>query len=255
MDDPHRHPDWSPPATLEERLKHFLVPPRLYMRYRAGKELRKGERELHLLPALVDPSRTAVDAGANKGVWSHLLAARARAVHAFEPNPKLFPILRRGAAANVTCHPLALSDRAGTARLNVPMGHGGYSNQRGTLRDLGGDQAHASVEIATARLDDLDLGDIGFMKIDVEGHELTVLDGARQTLARCRPNLIIEIEEKHTGRPIEDQVAQVEALGYTCLVYHRGSLKLFATLDPAAIHRRPAAAEDYIFNFVFLPAP
>jgi len=246
-------PPWSPRNTLEEELKFLVVPPRLYIRYRAAKESWKGERELHLLPALVDPDRVAVNAGANKGVWSHLLAKRCGTVHAFEPNPKLFTVLKKCAGGNVTCHPLALSDESGTARLNVPVGHGGYSNQRGTLRQLDEDEPFGAVEVKTARLDELELGDVGFIKINVEGHELKVLRGARETLTRCRPNLIIEIEEKHTGRPIEDQVAEVEAYGYRCLVYHRGSLKFFADMDPDAIHRRPEAAADYIFNFVFLP--
>ncbi|MEQ9349725.1 MAG: FkbM family methyltransferase, partial [Alphaproteobacteria bacterium] len=59
-----------PRAPLEERLKHALVPPSLYIRYRAWKERLKGEAEIALLPSLVDPSRSAVDAGANKGVYS-----------------------------------------------------------------------------------------------------------------------------------------------------------------------------------------
>ena len=47
------------------------------------------------------------------------------------------------------------------------------------------------------RLDDLALGDVGFVKIDVEGHELAVLRGAAETLQRNRPPLLVEAEERH----------------------------------------------------------
>jgi hypothetical protein len=53
--------------------------------------------------------------------------------------------------------------------------------------------------ITTKRLDDFALGNIGFVKIDVEGHELAVLKGARQLLIEQRPNLLVEIEE-HSDR-------------------------------------------------------
>ena len=51
--------------------------------------------------------------------------------------------------------------------------------------------------MAVAKLDDVLDGDIGFIKIDVEGHELSVLEGASSLIERCRPVLLIECEERH----------------------------------------------------------
>ncbi len=178
---------WSPPSGLEERLKGFPIPPALYIRMRAAKEWRRGEPELRLLPLLVDPRRDAVDVGANKGVWTWFLARMVPVVHAFEPNPKAFAVLRRRAAANVVCRSIVLSDSSGAASLNVPEGTKGYSSQGRRCghcrRDAG--RRHASLVVETARLDGLELQNVGFMKIDVEGHELRVLEGAREVLARC----------------------------------------------------------------------
>src|ERR1700738_2367763 len=106
-------PGWIPPTNFEERVKGFLVPPSLYIRYKAQKEWRRGEPEFRLLPFLVDRRRNAVDVGANKGTYTYALARLAKHVWAFEPNPKMFNILKRGAAANVTTAMLALSDRSG----------------------------------------------------------------------------------------------------------------------------------------------
>ena len=105
--------DWSPPRTVEERLKGFLVPPRLYIRYKVAKERLRGEPEMRLMSFLVDRNRNAVDAGANKGTYSFVLGQLARTVYAYEPNPKMFAVLQRTAGRNVVVSPLALSDRAG----------------------------------------------------------------------------------------------------------------------------------------------
>src|ERR1700736_5500611 len=104
-------PGWIPPTNLEERVKGLLVPPSLYIRYKARKEWWRGEPEYRLLPFLVDPRRNAIDVGANKGTYSYALAKLATHVWAFEPNPKMFNVLRRSVAANVTASMVALSDR------------------------------------------------------------------------------------------------------------------------------------------------
>jgi hypothetical protein len=125
---------WSPPWTLEERLKALLIPPSLYIRYKVVKKHLKGEAELRLLSCLVDRTRNAVDAGANKGTYSFVLSRLARIVYAFEPNPKMFEMLRRTARRNILLSPLALSNRTGAAEFRVPRyGKGSYSNQGGTL--------------------------------------------------------------------------------------------------------------------------
>lgn len=234
-----------------ERIKHALVPDRLYIRYRAAKERRRGEAEARLLPFLVDPARNAIDAGANKGTYTYLMARTARHVHAFEPNPKMFALLQRTAPRNATAHPIALADGSGTAVLRIPYGRKGHSNQGASLSaaKVGGDFTPVTVE--TRRIDDLALGEIGFIKIDVEGFEAAVLAGAAATIMRDRPSLLIEIEERHTRVPIEESLAHPLALGYDGFFLRNGMLRPLSDFDPETDHRHPAAG--YVFNFVFLP--
>jgi hypothetical protein len=62
----------------------------------------------------------------------------------------------------------------------------------------------------------LDLPDVSFVKIDVEGYELPVLEGAEKTIRRCRPLILVEQggnEEKHFGRPRNEASAFLESLG------------------------------------------
>lgn len=250
---------WSPPFSLEERLKQMFVPPSLYMAYKAAKERRHGEGEFALIPFLCAREKTSIDAGANVGVWTWAMARHSKEVHAFEPNPKNLSKLRRnvGKLKNVSIHGLALADAEGEAILRIPRGRKGHSNQRASLSTaaVGDDQAFTALAVKQKRLDDCGLRSVGFIKIDVEGFELTLLEGAQATIARDHPNLIIEIEEAHSKIPIHQSVRQVVDLGYRCLYLRRGTLAPFSQFDAEAEHRNPQAPEDYVFNFIFLPEP
>ncbi len=250
----HMAPAWEPPWTIEERLKFALVPVSLYMRYRTAKERRQGEAEVGLLPFLADPSRVSVDIGANKGVYAWLLKDCSRAVYAFEPNPKMFRFLRRIEGEKITVSPIAVSNETGTATLRV-LRHrrGGFSNQGASLSDAKVTDDFMGVEIEARRLDDMDIRDVGFIKIDVEGFEQAVLDGARETIARDRPVLLIEMEEAHTRQPIEEAIATVEALGYRGMFLRRGVLHPIDAFDGNRHHRQAESRADYVFNFIFLP--
>ena len=245
---------WRPPSTFEERVKALLIPPQLYIRYKVIKERLKGEAEIRLLSFLVDRNRNVVDAGANKGTYTFIFGRLAKKVYAFEPNPKMFDILKRTAGRNVVLSPLALSNAAGDMEFRVPRyGKHSYSNQGGTLSAIKVNEDYAAIPVKTARLDGLDLQNIGFIKIDVEGSESEVLQGAREVIARDRPTLMIEIEEKHTQVPIENALAEVLSLGYDGFFFYRTTqaLRSISCFEPEQHHRDPR--KGYVFNFIFLP--
>lgn len=243
-----------PPSTLEERIKRALVPARLELKRIVRRELSKGEPGLKLVPVLVDPNRAALDIGANRGIWAHEMARFTKAVLAFEPNPKLFAILQKAARKPVLCRPEALSDSEGEAELLIPGRDGRFSNQGASLNpDKISGAEHIRVTVRTARLDDLDPPPVGFMKIDVEGHERAVLEGARGVIARDKPAMIIELEERHTGRDIHDELDHVESFGYRTLALVRGQLIDRSRFDADRDHRALAGKPGYGNNFVFLP--
>ena len=245
--------DWIPPSNFEEVLKKYLIPPRLYIKILARKELRRGEKELALLKFLTDPSRRSIDVGANNGVYTYLLANYSAEVISFEPNPKIFKILRRVLPANATAHLLALSNVDGEAELRIPRSGRGYTNQGASLSTTKVARDYAPLSVSARRLDSFAFDNVGFIKIDVEGFEREVLEGARATIAKCRPTLLIEIEEIHTKKPIETSIAFIESLGYACLFLSKSGLRSLAQFDPDGNHRHPSYVSDYIFNFIFLP--
>jgi FkbM family methyltransferase len=247
---------WIPPFTWEERLKYTLLPTRLYTWNLLRRHLRKGDPELKLLPQLVDRNKIAIDVGANKGVYSHLLSRLCPEVHAFEANPKMFQVLTRPGALppRTKAYGVAISDHAGVAELVVPLHRGGFSNQHPSLNPLKKSGAHGIVKVETRTLDSYDFRNVGFIKIDVEGFERAVLEGARETLRRERPTVLVEMEERHTGEPIEASLARMKEI-YDCdgFFLRDGQLRPITELDPEAEHRRAVGTRRYVFNFIFRP--
>jgi FkbM family methyltransferase len=197
------------------------------------------------LVELVPPGKVAVDAGTNFGVYCYYIAQAASEVHAFEPQPHHVGRLRRCMPRNVVVHPVALSDHEGVAALHIPTRDGEAS-----LRDLG--TASTTIEVPLRKLDSFGLSDLGFVKIDVEGHEETLLDGSVETLRRSRATVFIEIEERHNPGGIARIVKWFAAIGYTDVHYfQQGRLHPFADFDPARHQAGVPGSAGYVNNFVF----
>ena len=153
---------------------------------------RYGEVELHLLEFLCRRDQDAIDVGANDGSYVHYLRRHARRVVAFEPMPTLARALRRKFARGVVVEALALSDTTGTVSLCMPVVDGVVVTGCSTVSSKASATypAHRTIEVPMDRLDNVYGDQVGFIKIDVEGHEQAVLDGAVETVRRCQPRKI-----------------------------------------------------------------
>ncbi len=58
---------------------------------------------------------------------------------------------------------------------------------------------------------------------DVEGHEKEVIDGSKEIINKNKPTLLVEIEERHTNRPVNDTIKFINDLGYNSYYVHQGS--------------------------------
>ena len=216
--------------------------------------------EVALLP-LLSGTGCFLDVGANIGSWTGPASRIFSHVHAFEPDPDLSRALKRVGQTNITVHRLALSNRVGTARFSVPLHEGGKLKTRGTLESTANEgfrQEYYEVPVTT--LDTLDLRGIDAMKIDVEGHEEALLDGAKATIDRERPSMIIEIEERHHPGRSDHLMTSILDRNYTAFFLRGGKMEhyrpgLIYELQPENLVPTPGGArsEDYINNFIFIP--
>jgi FkbM family methyltransferase len=226
--------------------------PNLYWRFRRW---RRGDEEfeLKLLPLLCSKTRVSVDVGANFGMYTVRMAELSQRCIAFEPIPAFARMLARGFGNSIDVHAVALSDKRGKAELRVPDLYTGYAtiDPANSLASRHGCSIdHVSVDMVL--LDDFDFRDVGFMKIDVEGHEEAVLRGATATVERCRPNLIVEVEERHNLGSIPRVVAWMREHGYLCVAVVDGVVEDLAVYDLAA-HQAATGPERYARNIVFIP--
>jgi len=152
--------------------------------------------------------RVAVDVGAHVGTWSMHLARRFGHVHAFEPVEAHRECFRRNLAAadNVMLYAVALGAKSDRVAMHTAPTSSGDTWVKGPG------------EIPMEPLDSFALDDVDFVKIDCEGFELFVLQGAVETIARCRPTVIVEQKPgkgPQFGLGETDAVRFLEGLGYT----------------------------------------
>lgn len=163
-------------------------------------DARGNEVEMDHLRVMVDPLRAAVDVGANVGKYSFRLSGLSPEVYSFEPHPSLARKLRHALPKNVVVQAVAVSDAPGVAQLKFPIINGERSLALASIENGSFSNSVMRVEtvvVPTARLDDLVAKPVGFIKIDVEGHELAVLRGAIGILNKWRPTVLVEAEERH----------------------------------------------------------
>ncbi|MEZ4452981.1 MAG: FkbM family methyltransferase [Nannocystaceae bacterium] len=222
---------------------------------------RVDEPELALVPRLLRRDRAFLDVGANLGVYTYVARPHASRVYAVEPHPGMAAALRRHFAGDVEVLELALSDERGSVDLFIPRHEGGDLASRASLEEGANPGfTQGTVSIERARLDDLRLDPLALIKIDVEGHERSVLVGGDETLARDRPALLVEIEERHHPGESTRVFEHLGARDYDGFFLLEGALRPVADFDPAR-HQRPEDAKrpgaprskHYINNFLFLP--
>jgi FkbM family methyltransferase len=212
------------------------------------------------LARLADPGETAVDAGANVGLMSNLLAhavgPRGRVI-SFEPHPLIFQTLARNAAllqsdgrvADIEPRQAAVSSSRGTLPLSIDPQTFAYNKGTASLQT----QAHASAtadasatarssatardatDVQTVRLDDELAAPIGVMKLDVEMHELQALRGASSLLSR---KLIRDIVFEEHEPPPTAVTQLLHSHGYTILGVRQGLTRPIASAPERAYRRQ-----------------
>jgi len=151
----------------------------------------------------------AIDIGANVGLWSRELCENFAQVIAFEPVPDFRECLAKNVPAeNLTLSPLALGAECTTVDMIITEGNAGHTHV--DPESLG----HGVVNMLTLDqfVEEYKIPTIDYIKIDCEGYELRVLEGAEQTVKRDFPIVVIE-QKPHPAYSKEyGQLAAIELL-------------------------------------------
>lgn len=151
--------------------------------------------------------RHAVDIGAHIGSHSIYYAEHSEFVTSFEPHPVAFECLTHNLRKfrNVTLHNVALGDEDRTVAMIECPGN------------LGASQTVEGDDIMCIPLDGLQMKEVDFIKIDAEGDEIAIINGAAETLSKYRPVMLVELNEyamASRGLTGKDLIACIESHGY-----------------------------------------
>ena len=128
---------------------------------------------------------TALDIGANVGLWGRDLVDNFAKVVAFEPVAVFRECLEKNVIGdNFFISPLALGDQDTVATMIITEGNSGHSHLDPNTIGSG--------DVTVVKLDNLNIDNVDYIKIDCEGYEYRVLQGAEQTVKRWRPIIVVE---------------------------------------------------------------
>lgn len=223
---------------------------------------RDEKAELRAIREHVSPSDTVCDIGANKGSFTFWLARWCKngRVIAFEPQPNIANQLADDCRAfkfsNVKIEPMGVYSATGSQNLSIPIHHspGASVKPSGALFD----KELTTISIPVVALDDYFPKNekISLLKIDVEGAELDVLQGAERVLKTFSPLLVFECENRHFEKgSVTDVFEYLKSLGYRGSFVFRRKVRPISEFD-VSIHQRTDRewfwkSPDYCNNFIF----
>lgn len=234
-----------------------LIPGRweLAARYHYNKALDRLEREMSIIENIVPQRRRCVDIGANVGLYTYRFAQLFRQVESFEPIPRCARIIASSQLKNVHLHSYALSNKSGQATLSIPATGGPEATALASLSNRFPDAESLAVELRT--LDSFQFSEVDLIKIDVEGHELEVLEGGLATIKRESPTVLVEVEQRHhSDRSIQSIFEFVMDLRYEGSFFWNGRMNPLTSFSVEQ-HQQPFDPLDrreYVNNFIFRPS-
>jgi FkbM family methyltransferase len=219
------------------------------------------DAELLLIEFLITQNTVFFDIGSNKGEYAFFAEKLmpSKNIYLFEPEKKLFRQLQRMfPKSNV--FDIAISDSTGTRQFKIPEINGVIDNCLSSLeveRTEVNETQSTRYDVNTDTLDNFTKRHRvrpSLIKIDVEGHELSVLDGAINYINREHPTFIIEIEQRHHEQDINFVFDDFKKQGYNCYYYSKEKAQLLPYNDKSYLTNSIAyfGTKDYVNNYIFI---
>jgi FkbM family methyltransferase len=220
------------------------------------------EAELKIIPFLCERHQTTIDVGANVGLYSYVFSKWSNNVIAIEPHPDLALRLKNLLPSSVGVINIAASDHDGVSDFYIPIVDGVEIASRSSLEtSVNFEFSARRIRVETRRLDSLSLGwgTVAIVKIDVEGHEMSTLQGMTGIIEQSRPTLIVESEARLLHDAPQIVFNFLKQYGYEGYFIHRDQLKPISDFSVGQFqnetNRKPvfgARSPDYVNNFIFV---
>jgi FkbM family methyltransferase len=229
------------------------------------------EREMLFLDGLPSDSiDVAIDVGGALGGYSWILSRKSRRVIVFEPGKTHADFMARGiGGTNIELHRAAVGESEGTVSLHTP-GDDEHARHSATVsRDNPVVAEHSTrvthvPQICLDQFLDEQLGPdekVDILKVDVEGYEQAVFNGACKLIQRDYPLIIAEIEARHNAQ-YRDLFEMMRKFGYAVYIYRNDDFEPFEGTDISSLQSDAELAKrlssdyrhgdsNYINNFVF----
>ena len=213
---------------------------------------------MKVLRYIIDKNDVVLDVGANRGLYSYALWRLRTHLHIFEPNLSLFNILLSWGQdkKNVYIYNIGLSDYEGESLLNIPLDCNGIEHDASASLNQNFNSSFSVITqtVNLKKLNSFYFDKIDFIKIDVEGHELQVINGANNLITKFKPILLVEIEQRHNFENINVIFKKIIDFGYTGFFIHRNKVINLFNFD-VNLHQNINnfnLSRLYINNFIFI---
>jgi len=223
---------------------------------------RKVEPEFLWIKEVLTNDSVFMDVGANVGAYLFTLENHLKPenIFAFEPNQQLFKRLGR-LFPKVNLFSVALSDISTVAEFKIPVINGEKVHTRGTLQTSIKEKNEEKTilqKVEVKPLDELNLNltNLDFIKIDVEGNEMQTLRGAKKTIEKYKPILMVEMEQRHHQDHLWTLISEIADWGFSVNYLDRETLKPTILTEEFLNQQNPDNVKnykDYINNIIFLP--
>ena len=241
---------------LIKRITEKIIPIRyqLNLRYFYLKNTNKLDLEMFFVSKLLKKKRRFLDIGANVGIYSFYFKNKFKNVDAFEPLKEITFRIKAIQNTFLKIHNVAISNKKGELNFYIPIINGKRAPALASLEIRGTECEVRTVKVKT--IDEYNFKDVDLIKIDVEGHEESVIEGAHKTIIKSMPILIVEIEQRHIQKKVEDVFMSILKLKYSGFFLKNGELISIDNFN-YDIYQKPylknVDVKDYINNFIFIP--
>ena len=242
---------------IEFFFKKFFFPEGFLLKRRLQRSIKRNdEQEINLVKKFIKSGTDSIDVGVYRGVYSYEMSKYSEKVHSFEPNPIIFKYINKNLKKfikNIHLYNFALSNQNKTINLKIPIRNSNsnkeifeeyYEMGKATIHNENNFENYENFEIQTKKIDEFNFDNkISLIKIDVQGHELEVIEGAKNTIERDKPVLLVEIEKQYTKKEVAESINFINSLGYKSYFFNKKDLKSTTELNNL----------DLFNNFIFFP--